>query len=112
MLTGKQRRHLRALGHNLPAIATIGKEGISPTFTMAVDQALADHELVKIRVGKNALVDRHGASQDLAAQTSSEVAQVLGNTILLYRRHPEKPTIELPDSAPAQPESNDADELP
>ncbi len=96
MLTGKQRRYLRGLGHNLASIATIGKEGISPSFTRAVDQALEDHELVKIRVGKNALVDRKEAAQDLAVQTASEVAQVLGNTILLYRRHPDEPTIELP----------------
>jgi len=96
MLTGKQRRHLRALGHNLTPIATIGKEGLSPSFAAAVDQALEDHELVKIRVGKNAFVDRKEAAHDLAAQTASEVAQILGNTFLLYRRHPEEPTIELP----------------
>jgi RNA-binding protein len=77
-------------------VATIGKEGLSPTFAHAVDRALEDHELIKVRVGKNALVDRHEAAETLAEQTASEVAQVLGNTILLYRRHPEEPKIELP----------------
>ena len=97
-LTGKQRRYLRGLGHHLTAVGQIGKEGITPSFTQAVDQALDDHELIKIRIGQNALVDRQQAAAELAVQTTSEVAQVLGNTVLLYRAHPDKPTIKLPIS--------------
>jgi RNA-binding protein len=96
MLTGKQRRHLRGLGHKLQVIVQLGKGGVDEGVVAAIEQALADHELVKIRVGENAEVDRHVAADDLAAQTKSEVAQVLGNTVLLYRAHPEKPVIELP----------------
>lgn len=96
MLTGKQRRHLRALGHDLAAVVQIGKEGLSDAFVSAVDQALLDHELIKVRVGQNAVIDRKDAAAQLAERTNSHVAQVLGNTILLYREHPEEPTIELP----------------
>jgi RNA-binding protein len=95
-LTGKQRRHLRALGHALTAVVTIGKDGITPGVARAIDQALFDHELVKIRLGQNAPVDRKDAAAELAAETASEVAQILGNTVLLYRRHPDQPIIELP----------------
>ncbi|MCG8423456.1 MAG: ribosome assembly RNA-binding protein YhbY [Proteobacteria bacterium] len=95
-LTGKQRRFLRAKGHHLPAVLQIGKEGLSPSLIEALDRALLDHELVKIRVGQNALVDRKSAASELARATSSEVAQVLGKTLLLYRAHPEQPVIELP----------------
>ena len=96
MLTGKQRRHLRALGHPLKAIVQIGKGGLDDGLIAAVDRALADHELVKIRVGEAASLDRHEAADALAAKTRSEVAQVLGKVVLLYRPDPEKPTIELP----------------
>ena len=62
----------------------------------AVHQALVDHELVKIRLGENAGVDRQDAADQLATRTSSEVAQVLGNVLLLYRANPDDPTIVLP----------------
>jgi RNA-binding protein len=96
VLTGKQRRHLRSLGHALKAIVQIGKSGIDDGVVAAVDQALADHELVKIKVGESADVDRHEAAETLAGRTHSEVAQVLGYTVLLYRADPDEPAIVLP----------------
>jgi RNA-binding protein len=95
-LSGKQRRHLRALGHGLDPVAHLGKDGLSEAFVAAVDQALGDHELIKIRVLDAAGVDRHHAAEKLAAATGCEVAQVLGNTLLLYRARPEDPVIMLP----------------
>jgi RNA-binding protein len=96
MLTGKQRRHLRALGHELKPIVQVGKDGIDDGLVAALDQALADHELVKIKIGEGAGLDRQEAAEDLASQTHSEVAQVLGNTVLLYRADPDDPKIKLP----------------
>ena len=96
MLTGKQRRHLRGLGHGLESIVQVGKGGIDDGLVAALDQALADHELVKVRVGESANLDRHEAADALADRTKSQVAQVLGNTVLLYRPRPENPEIELP----------------
>jgi len=95
-LTGKQRRHLRALGHALRPVAQVGKDGLSDGLVAAIAQALADHELVKIRIGESAGVDRHTFATELSGRTDSAVAQLLGNTILLYRPHPEEPRIELP----------------
>jgi RNA-binding protein len=96
VLTGKQRRHLRGLGHDLRPIVQIGKGGIDEGLVAAVDQALGDHELVKIKVGEAAALDRHDAAEAIAHRTRSEVAQVLGNTVLLYRAHPDDPEIVLP----------------
>jgi RNA-binding protein len=96
MLTGKQRRHLRALAHPLVALVQVGKGGIDDGLVKAVDRALVDHELVKVRVGEGAGLDRHEAAEELAAQTRSEVAQVIGNIVLLYRADPDEPKITLP----------------
>ena len=74
----------------------VGKDGIDDGLVAAVNQALIDHELIKVKVGENAGVDRHDAAEDLAAKTQSEVAQVLGNIVVLYRAHPDEPTIVLP----------------
>lgn len=98
-LTGKQRRHLRALAHPLTAIVTVGKEGLTEAVGAAVDAALSDHELVKIRLGTNALLERKQAAAALAEATGSEVAQILGNTVVLYRADPEDPKIVLPEPA-------------
>lgn len=95
-LTGKQRRHLRGLGHALRPVAQLGKDGVTDAFVNAVDDALVIHELIKIKLLETAPIDRHDAAEVVAARTSSEVAQVLGQTILLYRAHPDEPVIELP----------------
>jgi RNA-binding protein len=96
VLTGKQRRYLRGLGHELKVVVQVGKGGIDAGLISAVTQALLDHELVKIRVADNAELDRHEAADAIAQQTKSEVAQVLGNTVLLYRADPDEPKIALP----------------
>lgn len=95
MLTGKQRHHLRGLGHKLDAIVQVGKGGLDEGLIRAVNQALTDHELIKVRVGDGADLDRHAAAEKIAAETGSEVAQVIGNIVLLYRAADE-PTITLP----------------
>ncbi len=96
MLTGKQRHHLRGLGHELKPIVQIGRGGIDDGVVAAVEQALTDHELIKIRVGEGAALDRQDTAEEIARRTGSEVAQVLGNTLLLYRADPDHPVIVLP----------------
>ena len=107
MLTGKQRRHLRALAHPLKPLVQVGKGGIDDGLVAAVDQALSDHELIKVKVGENAGMDRHEVAEQLAGKTKSEVAQVLGNTVLLYRADPDDPTIELPAAATGEREADE-----
>lgn len=95
-LTGKAIRHLRGLGHHLDPIVQIGKDGITEALVAATREALAAHELVKVRVGTEAPIDRKEAGVELAAATGAELAQTLGRTLLLYLRHPRKPKIVLP----------------
>ena len=78
MLTGKQRRHLRSLGHDLKPIVQIGKSGIDDGVVAAVDQALVDHELVKIKVGESADVDRHEAAAALIPYLGFLVTIIVG----------------------------------
>ena len=96
VLNGKQLRHLRGLGHELKAIVQIGRDGIDDGVVDAVNRALTDHELIKVRLGEAVELDRHEAAEAIASRTGSEVAQVLGNTLLLYRADPENPAIVLP----------------
>lgn len=87
-LTGKQRRKLRALGHHLQPVVMVGQEGVTPGVVGATSQALADHELIKVKIGEGP-EDRHDAAQKLAAETGSEIAQILGRTLLLFKKREE-----------------------
>jgi RNA-binding protein len=93
-LTGKQRRHLRALGHHLKAVVQVGHEGVSDAVVRQANEALEAHELIKVRISDDH--DRHEAGELLAEKCGAHLAQVLGRTLLLYRRRKEKPEIELP----------------
>ncbi|MFO0661752.1 MAG: ribosome assembly RNA-binding protein YhbY [Polyangiaceae bacterium] len=95
-LTGKQRRYLRALGHTLNPVVQLGKNGLDEGVVAAVDEALTAHELIKVKLGTETPEDRYDVAERLATDTKSTVAQVIGGTILLYRRHPKQPKIELP----------------
>jgi RNA-binding protein len=95
-LTGKQRRHLRALGQQLTATLHVGHEGVSDAVVQQADAQLEAHELIKVRVGDNAPEDRHVTAEALAERTRAHLAQVIGRTALLYRRRQTDPAIVLP----------------
>ena len=98
-LTGKQRRYLRGLGHSLQAVIQLGKGGIDEGVVRALDAALLQHELVKVRLSAEVPEGRDDAAAALAEKTRSAIAQILGRTILLYRRHPKEPKIVFPRDA-------------
>jgi RNA-binding protein len=85
LLTGKQTRYLRGLGHALRPAVMLGRQELSETVVASLDEALSAHELVKVKLQEGCLLDRHAAAAQLAAATGAAVAQVLGKTILLYR---------------------------
>jgi RNA-binding protein len=95
-LSGKQRRHLRALGHHLQPVVQVGHEGISEALVKETDRQLASHELIKVKIGESSPQDRHSSADLLAERTGSQVAQVLGRTALLYRPRKDEPRIVLP----------------
>ena len=104
-LTGKQKRHLRALGHGLRPLVQIGKHGLAPAVVTQARECLAAHELVKVKVQEGCPLERDECAAALATATEAVVAQTMGRTILLYRPHPQAPTIELPKGrAEASPE--------
>lgn len=95
MLTGKQKRFLRGLGHNLQAVVLIGKSEITESVMNETDSALEHHELIKIKLLDSSMTDRREAAEHLASSLNAEIAQILGRTFLLYRKS-KKPKIDLP----------------
>jgi RNA-binding protein len=97
MLTAKQKRHLKALGSVLDPVVQIGKAGVASMVIDSTEGAIAARELVKVRVLKNSPQEPKEAIALLAEATGAELVQVIGRNGLLYRRHPDKPKIELPN---------------
>jgi RNA-binding protein len=95
-LSGRAARYLRGLGHHLEPIVQIGKEGITEGVVAATRAALLAHELIKVKISQDAPIDRKVAGTELADRAGAALAQTLGRTALLYKRHPHKPKIELP----------------
>ncbi|OCN05664.1 RNA-binding protein [Erysipelotrichaceae bacterium MTC7] len=85
MLNGKQRRALRALAVNTKALVQIGKGGLSANLVESTEVSLEAHELVKITVLKNCDDNVKEMALDLASMTNSELVQVVGRVIVLYR---------------------------
>jgi RNA-binding protein len=99
VLGGKQRRHLRARGHQLRPLVQIGAGGATEAVARALDQALAHHELVKVRVLEANGDELEKLAAGLSAGTRSAHAQTLGRTLLFYRPHAKAPRIVLPGDA-------------
>lgn len=95
MLNGKQRRYLRSLAVNEKAIFQIGKDGLSDNLFKSVKEALKARELVKISVLKSCELNMNELVIDLCANTSSELVQVIGKSIILYKASKER-KIQLP----------------
>lgn len=95
-MTSKQRSYLKSLASNMEPILNIGKAGASPEIVEAINEAVTARELIKIGVLKNCFDDPNELAQIVAERTHSQVVQVIGKKIVLYKPDKEKPSIKLP----------------
>ena len=84
-MTSKQRSYLKGLAMTMDPIFQIGKSSVTPELTTAIAEALEARELIKITVLKNCLDDGRSIAEVLAERTRSEVVQVIGKKIVLYK---------------------------
>lgn len=95
-MTSKQRSYLKSLAMNIDPVFQIGKSGLTPEVTEAVRETFNTRELVKIAVLKNCFEDPGQMAQMLADRTNSQVVQVIGKKIVLYKESKDHKKIELP----------------
>jgi len=86
MLTGKERAALRARANGMPAIFHLGKAAITPEFTEGIREALEARELIKIDTLQNCDMEPKEAARILSERTGSEVVQIVGRKIILYKK--------------------------
>lgn len=84
-MTSKQRAYLKGLAMTMDPILQLGKYSLTPEFTTSVAEALAARELIKISVLQNCADDPRTLAEILAERTHSEIVQVIGKKIVLYK---------------------------
>ncbi|MGN6788268.1 MAG: ribosome assembly RNA-binding protein YhbY [Rhodanobacteraceae bacterium] len=95
-LSSSQIRYLRGLAHPLKPVLLLGGKGVTMGVLKELDQALDDHELIKVKLTGD---DRAARAADLAKLVESsgaETVQTIGHIAVLYRRNGEKPRVALP----------------
>jgi RNA-binding protein len=96
MLTGKQTRYLRSLAHHLDPIFQVGKGGVNEHLVRHIEEAIEKRELMKISILSNNIENPKEIGAALAEQSGSELVQVIGKTVVLYKESRDNKTIELP----------------
>ncbi len=90
MLSGKEKRALRAQGNRTVAEVHVGKAGVTSGLLQNLDNALSTKELVKIKILRSCPQDKTEVAQLVSEQLGAEVVQILGRTLLVYRPLPEE----------------------
>ena len=96
IMTSKQRAYLKSLASNINPIFQVGKASLTPELVNAVSEALEKRELIKLSVLKNCFDDPNELADTMAERTKSQVVQVIGKKIILYRPAKKDPKIQLP----------------
>lgn len=99
MLTGKQKRFLRAEAHHLTPIFQVGKGGVNDEMVKSIRDVLEARELIKVRILDNCEEDKNDVAQALAKGARAELVQLIGLTVVLYKESRENKKIVLPKAA-------------
>jgi RNA-binding protein len=84
-LSNDEKKHMRAIGHNLKPIVTIAGKGLHENVTAEIIRGLNDHELIKVSIKVGDRGVRKAISSDICAQAKAQLVQSIGHTILLYK---------------------------
>ena len=85
MITGKQRKELKKMAHELRPTAMIGKEGLTETVVASIDTYLEAHELIKVQLQEGAELDTKQTANEVADRLGAEFVQSIGRRFVLYR---------------------------
>lgn len=103
-MTTKQRAYLKSLAMTIEPIFQIGKSSMTPGLTQAIAETLDARELIKISVLQNCADDPRELAELVAERTRSQVVQVIGKKIVLYKEGRDDKKKILWPSSPQRPE--------
>jgi RNA-binding protein len=85
-LSGKQKRHLRGLGHELHPLVTVAGNGLSESVLAELDQTLEHHELIKVKVNAGDRDEKRALIAGMVEKSGATLVQTIGHIALLYRK--------------------------
>ncbi|MBT7307496.1 MAG: ribosome assembly RNA-binding protein YhbY [Gammaproteobacteria bacterium] len=85
-LTGKQKRHLRGLGHELHPLVTVAGKGLTESLLNELDQTLEHHELIKVKVSAGSREEKSALITQMVEKSGATLVQTVGHIVLLYRK--------------------------
>jgi RNA-binding protein len=91
-----QIRYLRGLAHALKPVLLLGGKGVTPGVLKELEQALDDHELIKVRLAGADRAARVAELTQLVESSKADTVQTIGKIAVLYRRNDDQPQIALP----------------
>lgn len=94
-LTGKQRHYLRGLAHHRKPVVTVSDSGLTANVLAEINQALAHHELIKVKLRIGDRNERKDLVASICEQASCEDVQKIGQIAVFYRASEEQ-GIKLP----------------
>jgi RNA-binding protein len=95
-MNNKQIQFLKSYANNCQLFFNLGKDGLTKNFSIMIDNALSANEMVKIKLLKTVTENKKVISNQLAIATQSQVVQIVGRVITLYRKS-DKPKIVIPN---------------
>ena len=96
-MTSKQRAYLRGQANSIEPIFQIGKTGLSENLLTQLSDALEARELIKISVLETAPDTAKNLAIDISNSINTEVIQVIGNKITLFRQKKKDSKYPLPN---------------
>lgn len=93
-LSTQERKRLRRIGHELNPVVMLGNHGLSDGVIEELHRALADHELIKVKVAGEDRELRQALIDSVIAVSGAEVVQQVGKIILMYKKA-EKRNVQL-----------------
>lgn len=95
-MKGRERAELRAEAHHLSPTVHVGQQGLTESLLRSLDDALRTRELVKVKLGRSLELGAKELAGQLAGKTGSDVVQVIGKTVTLYRHNLDLPKKDSP----------------
>ena len=84
-ISNQQKKHFRAIGHNLRPVITVSHKGLTDSIGNEIDRALNDHELIKIKINTRVRENRKEITSQICEQHNAECIQSIGYISLIYR---------------------------
>ncbi|NRA71407.1 MAG: ribosome assembly RNA-binding protein YhbY [Gammaproteobacteria bacterium] len=84
-LSNKQKQHLKGLAHSLKPIIQLGSNGLTEGVIAEIENALAHHELIKVKVATSDREMKKLIIEAIVRETETIQVQTIGHILVIYK---------------------------